>query len=56
MYKKFEEVLFIGPEKDYGGMGSVLEIYANYIPSFKFIANYPSFQSGRNGWENKIYA
>ncbi|PZX64697.1 glycosyltransferase family 4 protein [Hydrotalea sandarakina] len=56
MYKKFEEVLFIGPEKDYGGMGSVLEIYANYIPSFKFIASYPSFQSGRKGWENKIYA
>jgi glycosyltransferase involved in cell wall biosynthesis len=56
MYKKFEEVLFMGPEKDYGGMGSVLEIYANYIPSFKFIASYPSFQSERKGWENKIYA
>jgi len=56
MYKKFEEVLYIGPEKDYGGIGSVLDIYANYIPNFKFIASYPSFESGKKGWENKIYA
>lgn len=56
MNQKFKEVLFIGPEKDYGGIGAVLDIYATNIPHFKFIPTYPSFQSGTKGFMHKLYA
>ena len=35
-------ILFIGPENDKGGMGSVLNIYEKYLPGSKFISTYPS--------------
>jgi glycosyltransferase involved in cell wall biosynthesis len=36
------EILFIGPENDKGGMGSVLNLYEKYLPGSKFISTYPA--------------
>ena len=35
-------ILFIGPENDKGGIGSVLRIYEKYLPGAKFISTYPA--------------
>ena len=37
-----KNILFIGPENDKGGMGSVLNIYEKYLPGSKFISTYPA--------------
>lgn len=37
-----DNILFIGPENDKGGMGSVLYLYEKYLPGSKFISTYPS--------------
>jgi glycosyltransferase involved in cell wall biosynthesis len=42
MHPVFNNVLFIGPENDFGGMGAVLDIYKKNIQPFNFIATYPS--------------
>jgi glycosyltransferase involved in cell wall biosynthesis len=38
----FGKVLFVGPENELGGVGSVLEIYKKNIHHFNFIPTYPS--------------
>ena len=40
MKRNYEDILFIGPENDHGGIGSVLKIYEKYLPGFKFIGTY----------------
>src|SRR5690348_16280759 len=50
----FESVLYVGPEKEYGGMGSVLEIYSQQIKDFKFIPTYPSPSTVNRGIKFKI--
>lgn len=37
-----KNILFIGPESDKGGMGSVLSIYEKYLPGAEFISTYPA--------------
>ncbi len=49
----FENVLFVGPEKGYGGMGSVLETYSKYIPGFTFVPTYPSTAQKKIGIQFK---
>jgi glycosyltransferase involved in cell wall biosynthesis len=38
----FANVLFIGPEDKYGGIGAVLKMYEKNIPIFNYIPTYPS--------------
>jgi glycosyltransferase involved in cell wall biosynthesis len=38
---KNEAILYIGPDSDKGGIGSVLKIYEKYMPESKFIGTYP---------------
>ena len=55
MNEVFEKVLYIGPQKEFGGIGSVLEVYSKNIKNFNFIPTYPSPSSLNSGFKFKIY-
>ena len=55
MLEIFENILYVGPEKKYGGIGSVIDVYSKNIKNFKFIPTYPSPSSLNSGFRFKIY-